>query len=138
MFYWWFHFEKEFPINCLFTQWKWTYILDYGSWKWSVLNMGYMDKWLSRMQGQFYFSKSGIVGNNFQSGSKILLFFLWGLPEGSKSRALAPIHLPLKAHGGRFSVRRVCLCYTMVFKLTEVYTMTLGNSMHKNILPLHT
>ena len=28
MLYWWFHFDNEIPITCLFTQWKWTYILD--------------------------------------------------------------------------------------------------------------
>jgi hypothetical protein len=49
--YWWFHFEKEIPINCLFTQWKWTYILDFGPWNRSALNMGYMDEQPSRMPG---------------------------------------------------------------------------------------
>ena len=37
-----FHFKIEIPINCLLTQWKWTYILDFGPWRWSALNMGYM------------------------------------------------------------------------------------------------
>ena len=44
--YWRFHFEKEIPT----TRWEWTYILDFGPWKWSALNMGYMDKQPSRMQ----------------------------------------------------------------------------------------
>ena len=44
MLYWRFHFEKEVPINCLFTQWKWTYILEFGPWEWSAFDMDYMDK----------------------------------------------------------------------------------------------
>ena len=44
MLYWWFHFKKEIPIKCLFTQWKWTYMLGFGPWRWSALDMGYMDK----------------------------------------------------------------------------------------------
>ena len=47
MLYWRFHFEKEILINCLFIQWKWTYILDFEPWRWSALNMGYMEKRLS-------------------------------------------------------------------------------------------
>ena len=43
MFYWRFHFENEIPGNCLFTHWKWTYILDFGPWKWSALNMGFVE-----------------------------------------------------------------------------------------------
>ena len=40
--------KKEVPINCwLITQWKWTYILDFGPWRWSALNMDYMEKWPS-------------------------------------------------------------------------------------------
>ena len=44
MLYWRFHFKKEIPINYLFTQWKWTYMLGFGPWRWSALDMGYMDK----------------------------------------------------------------------------------------------
>ena len=51
MLYWRLHFEKEIPINCLFAQWKWTYILDFGPWNRSALNMGYMDEQPSRMPG---------------------------------------------------------------------------------------
>ena len=43
MLYWRFHFKKEIPINRLFTQWRWTYILDFGPWR-SAFDMGYMDK----------------------------------------------------------------------------------------------
>ena len=31
----------------------------FGPWKWSALNMGYIDKRPSRMQRQFYFSEPG-------------------------------------------------------------------------------
>jgi hypothetical protein len=51
------------------------------------------------MQGQFYFSKSGGVGNSFRSGFEILMLILWGLLGGARSRAPTPIHLPLKVHG---------------------------------------
>ena len=53
--YWWFHFQNEIPITCLFTNWKCTYILDFRTWRWSALNMGFMDKRPSRMHGQCFF-----------------------------------------------------------------------------------
>ena len=71
MLYWGFHFDNEIPINCLFTQWKWTYILDFGPWRWSALNMGFVVKRPSRMQGQCFFAKLGGVGSSFRSGSKM-------------------------------------------------------------------
>ena len=55
MLYWRFHFKNEIPINHLFTQWRWTYILDFGPWKWSALNMKFVVKRPSRMQGQYFF-----------------------------------------------------------------------------------
>ena len=55
MLYWRFHFENEIPVNWWFAQWKWTYILDFGPWRWSALNMGFVDKWHLRMQGQWFF-----------------------------------------------------------------------------------
>ena len=61
---------NEIPIKCLFTNWKCTYILDFRSWRWSALNMGFVVKQPSRMQGQCFFFKLGGVDNNFQSGSK--------------------------------------------------------------------
>jgi hypothetical protein len=65
--------------------------------------MGYMDKRPSRMQGEFYFLKSGGAGNNFQN----FRFVLWQLPESARSFAPNPIHLPLKVHRGKFSVHNV-------------------------------
>ena len=67
--------SKKIPINCLYTQWKWTYILDFGPWKWSALNMGYMDKRPSRMQGSCH-------GWGVRPGS-------WGQGSGSSSVARA-------------------------------------------------
>ena len=62
MFYQWFHFKNEIPINCLCTQWKWTYILDLDLKDDVHSIMGYMDKQSSRMQGQFHFLKSSGPG----------------------------------------------------------------------------
>ena len=62
MLYWPFYFKNWIPVNCIFSLCKWTYILDLGPWRWIAFNMGHMDKWPSRMQGQFYFSKSGGAG----------------------------------------------------------------------------
>jgi hypothetical protein len=50
MLYLQFHVENEIPLNYLFTEWKWTYKLDFG------LNMGFVDKWPSKMQGIWFFS----------------------------------------------------------------------------------
>jgi hypothetical protein len=45
------------------------YIYDLGPWRWSALNMGYVDKWPLRMQGQWFFwSRAG--GRQFPVGSK--------------------------------------------------------------------
>ena len=65
----WFHYWNEIPINCLFTNWKYTYVLDFRPWRWSAFNMGFVVKRPSRMQGQF-FLKLGGVDNMFWSGSK--------------------------------------------------------------------
>ena len=74
MHYWRLHFEKEILVNCLFTQWKWAYILDFGPWKWSALNMGYMDKQPSRMQRQARSGRARVeVGHGW--GAKALAFF---------------------------------------------------------------
>ena len=51
MLYWWFHFEKEIPILFIYSMEVNIYILDFGPWKRRALNMGYMDKRPSRMQG---------------------------------------------------------------------------------------
>ena len=95
MFYWWIHFKNEIPINSLFIKWKCKCELDLGSWRWSALNMGFVDSQFSRMQGQrFYFYRS-------QAGQAIVdfdeCFFFW-------RAALALVHLPFKAHRERFNV----------------------------------
>ena len=50
---------------------SWHYILDFGPWRWCALNMEFVAKRPSRMQGQCFFSKLGKMGGSFQSGSKI-------------------------------------------------------------------
>ena len=55
MFHWQFHFRNEIPINCLFTNWKCTYILDFRPWRWSALNMGFVVKRPSRIKGNDFF-----------------------------------------------------------------------------------
>ena len=69
----------EILINCMFTQWKWTYILDFGSWKWSGLNMKFVYKWPSELR----------AGKSFRSGPENLDFFLGAAP--------ARIYLPREA-----------------------------------------
>jgi hypothetical protein len=69
MIYWRFHFENEIPVNCLFAQWKWTYILDWWPWRWSALNMGFVDKWHSLMQGHWFF-RSWVGMQQFSVGSR--------------------------------------------------------------------
>ena len=48
MLHWRFHFEKGIPRNCSFIHYElehiYIYILDFGTWRWSALNMGYMNK----------------------------------------------------------------------------------------------
>ena len=98
MFYWRFHFDNETPVNCLFTQWKWTYILDFGPWGWSALNMGFVGKWPSRMQEQWVLFKIGRAGNNFWAGP---LFSANGRlpppdsdsPKSSLEGFLWPVHI---------------------------------------------
>jgi len=71
----------NYLFNCLFTRWKWTcvYIYDFGPWRWSVLNTGLVDKWPSRMQGQWFF-RSQAGRHKFLVGSKKYGFLSWGLP----------------------------------------------------------
>ena len=62
-----YHMHTCVAFDCLFTQWKWTYILGFGPWRWSALNMWFVDKWPSRMQGQQFFqSRTG--GHKFWLG----------------------------------------------------------------------
>ena len=64
----------------LTTQWKWAYILNFGPWWWSALNVGFVDKWTSRMQGQCFF-KSQAREHQFSVGfKKIWKFWASGCP----------------------------------------------------------
>ena len=92
---WRFHFDNEMPINWLSTQWERRYKLDFGPWRWSALNMGFVDifKWPSRMQGQ-WFSQSPTGGQKLLVGSRKsgFLFGQLPLPESTS---------PEKIMGGR-------------------------------------
>ena len=71
MFYWHVHFDNEIPINCVFTQWKWNiHIMDFGPWRWSAVNMTFVIKRPSRMQGQCFFFEIGRDGQQFSVGFK--------------------------------------------------------------------
>ena len=81
--YWRFYFENEILVIFLFTKWKWTHILDFGPWGWSVLNMKFVNKWPSRIQEQWFFAKSDMTNKKIRSGPKnpdFFLSFLGGCP----------------------------------------------------------
>ena len=44
MLYWRFTLKRKFQSIVHLLNEKWTYILDFGPWRWSALNMGYMNK----------------------------------------------------------------------------------------------
>jgi hypothetical protein len=117
MFYWRFHFDNEIPVNCLFTQWKWTYILDFGPWRWSALNMGFVDEWPSRMQGQMVFSKSGGRAAVFGRVQKIWIFWTGGCP--------CPILTVRKVRRGELNVLR-SIPFWRIYKSTVVFYMEGG------------
>ena len=76
------------------------YILDFEPSRWNPLNMGYMNKRPSRMQRQFYFSKVGGAGNNFQSGyGKINFFVKVARRRQLQAPSLSPSH-PKVRRGG--------------------------------------
>ena len=75
--------EVDYLLNCLFTQWKWTHILDFGPWKWFAANMRFVNKWPSRMQGQWFCRKraggAGDLGRDW-------IAFLRTAPPPKRSR----------------------------------------------------
>ena len=95
MLYWQFHFENDDPINVLFTQWKWTYILDFGPRRGSALNMGCVGKCPSGMQEQWVFRSRAGRTKVFSWVHKILIS-LWGTPLPIS------IYLPKKARREEF------------------------------------
>ena len=86
IFYWWFYFRNEIPINFLFFKWKWTCILDFGPWSWGALNMGFMDMGLGleECKDNFFFDVRR-DGHHFLVG---FWKFLWGYLRGCGSWAL--------------------------------------------------
>ena len=92
MLYWRFHFDNEIPINCLFTQWKRRYILDFGPWRWSALNMGFVNKRPSRMQGQWSLWN--------RTGRQQFSVWFRKFEFSGRAAASARIYLPRKVRGG--------------------------------------
>ena len=104
MFYWLVHFENKILINYSFTQWKWAYILNFGHWWWSALNMGYMDKWPWRMQAQCFFQSRAERATVFNWDLKVLDLFC-RVAWRCRITGSGPYPPPLKVHRGRVSVR---------------------------------
>ena len=73
---WRFHFKNDIIVNYLSTHWKWTNILDFKSWRWSALDMGFVEKWSSRMQGQWFFRSRAERAEVIGRDQKILNFFV--------------------------------------------------------------
>ena len=74
------------------------YILDFEPWRWSALNMGLVDKWPSRIQGQWFFQSRAGWTKVFNRVQNILIYFFWGCP------CLYLQYLPKKARRGRLNV----------------------------------
>jgi hypothetical protein len=94
--HWWFHFWNKLPIIRLFTIWKCTDVFDFRPWRWSALNMGFVVKLPSRMQGQCFFWSWAGQAIVFRRVQKISL-------EGCPSLDLTP---PVVHRGGL----NVCHC----------------------------
>ena len=71
------------------------YKLDFGLWKWSALNMGYMDKATFELQGRSHFLKLGGVGNNIRPEYENIEYFV-GDTWRCQITGPGPIHLPPK------------------------------------------
>ena len=100
----------KWNLNQSFTQWKWTYTLDCGPWMWSALNIGFVDKLPSRLQGH-WFSKSAWSSSFWSVGAR---------KPGFSARTAAParIYLPRTKRSGVFSVPvRDCLTTYGLFNL---------------------
>ena len=81
MLYWQLQFLNEIALNCLFTHWKWSCILDFGSWRWNALTMRFVEKWPSKMQGQWLFQSRTGHATNFGRVQKFRILVFAGLPQ---------------------------------------------------------
>ena len=109
------------------------YILDFGPWRWSALNMGFVDKWPSRMQGQWFsWSWAGMQKCSVRSQKSI--FFYGGLP-------LLKSTSPEKfVGGGVFNIRRTPIahpmtCYFVLIKDGKFRNCTAYNTIPPWLLP---
>ena len=97
MFYWRFSFWNEISIDCLFSKWKCTYVLDFGPWRVNCTQYG--DLWTNNFQeckGNVFF-EVGWARQQLSDGFKKISNLLWVVAQ-------VPIHLPLKARRGVFNV----------------------------------
>ena len=84
MLYWRTHFRNEILVNRLFIKWKWTYILDFGPWRWGALNMGFVNKTTFKNARATFFSKQMGHALIFD---RVLILFL-GVAQGSRAPTL--------------------------------------------------
>ena len=136
-FYWQFHFENEILVNYLFTQWKWTYILDFGPWKWSALNMGYMDKHPSRMQGSG--QGRGARGSNFFGVAPTCHPDQCNARQGYLERPLYGLN-PSLMIAYKYSSKHIPWCVKIIFQLPTINlfetTITIKNCNHRRWLSI--
>ena len=104
MLYGQFHFEHESPVNYVFTNWKWTYILDFGPWSWGALNMEFMNKAaFKNARATSFWSRSG-QAMFFGWVKEKSMFFPQGHPRVTSHRPHPQSYLqplPLKVRRGR-------------------------------------
>ena len=75
MLYWPFDFENEIPVNRLFTRWRWTWIFEFGPWRWSALNMGFVGLVAFKNARAMVFWKSDGRATVFGRVQKIWIFW---------------------------------------------------------------
>ena len=105
MLYWRFHFNNKILVKCLLIEWKCTNILDFGVWRWSALNMCFVDKRPSRTRGQIIFwsrvEHTTIFG---WYENKNLLLLSVGLHAVAGTWAPTPTQTCMEVCRGRFNV----------------------------------
>ena len=65
--------HNEILVNWIFIKRWWTHVLDFGPWKWGVLDTGFVEKWPSRIQDVLYFLKLDVTNNKLWLRSCLVL-----------------------------------------------------------------
>lgn len=84
MYPWQCHFKNKIPMNCSFTKWQWTNIMDLEPWRPLPLNIRLVDNQPSRNTLGNFLEKSTRPSNVFQPSSKklkIVFFFSSGVAQ---------------------------------------------------------